>query len=245
MRAVIFCLILFIPVILYAAEDSRLDAVNRIESFLDEREAVSFYIDPKLDGINCDENASSAGRIDPFEEALLNDPDMTRDARLAITKRLMPSLISSAKYDDVLRLCDDFSKRYPESKMDILRLYYSAGESFQNLKRYDQAIESYEKALHYSEKSGLAGYIRINLGWCYCARTRYSDAIEEYASALKEGTFTPETVQWVWLEKGRCYFFLGDRASALDSFKEVLKTGSDTKLAKQAKANIEDIEKTD
>ncbi len=244
MRAVVFFIILFIPVILYAAEDNRLDAVNRIESFLDEREAVSFYIDPKLAGINGDENASSVDRIDPFEEALLNDPNMTRDARLAITKRLIPSLISSAKYDDVLRLCDDFSKRYPESKMDILRFYYSAGESFQNLQRYDQAIESYEKALHYSEKSGLAGYIHINLGWCYCARTRYSDAIEEYTRALKEGMLTPETVQWVWLEKGRCYFFLGDRASALDSFKEVLKTGTDTKLAEQAKANIEDIEKT-
>jgi tetratricopeptide (TPR) repeat protein len=231
MRLAFLCLVFCASLIpLEAADNSRtLEAISKIDSYLDEKQASSFYLDSK--------------NIGTFKDEFLKDTGLTKDGRFGISRQLIQNLIRSGKDKEALEVCKDFSEKYPGSETEAIKLYYLAGESFQELQKYDRAIESYQQALSYPGKAGFMNYIHISLGWCYYAKTRYGEAIEEYGLALKEGHLNSDGIQWAWFETGRCHFFLKNYEDAAAAFKQVMKINPDTKLARQAKINIEDIEK--
>ena len=220
-----------------------LETVAKTESFLDEKQAVSFYLDSKFPDFTASENDKLSKDIESLKDEVLNDPNLTKESRLGISRQLIKALVNLGKHKEALELCKNFSDRYPESKDDIIRLYYLTGTSCQELTRYDQAIESYQQALIYSGKGGFTNHIHINLGWCYYKKAKYEEAINEYTSDLKEGLLDPGAIQWAWFQIGRCRVFLKNYEDAIEAFKQALNVNPDTSLARQAKKNIEDIEK--
>jgi len=227
-----------------AAENSQsYETAAIIESFLNEKLAAAFYLDSKFP----DKTALGSDKlyedIGVFKDDVLNDPNLTKEGRLATSKKLIQALVSLDGYEDALDLCRDFSNRYPESKDDIIRLYYLTGFCCQESSRYDQAIGAYQKALLYSSKGDFTNYIRTNLGWCYYKKGEYDKAINEFSRALNDGLIDPEAAQWAWFHMGRCRFFLKNYEDAIIAFRQAVKVDPDTKLAQQAKTNIEDMER--
>ncbi len=229
---------------LEAAENPQaLEAVSRIESFLDEKEASAFYLDSRFLSKDAVESDKLRKDIGAFKVEIIRDPNLTKECRLGISRQLIQAFINLGKHKEALELCKDFSERYPESKNHIIRLYCLVGDSSQRSERYDQAIESYQQALLYDAKDVFTNQTCVNLGWCYYKKGEYEKAINEYSRSLQEGFLDSGTMQWAWFETGRCRFFLKDYEDATEAFKQALKVNKDTKLGRQAKTNIEDIEK--
>ena len=228
-----------------AAENSKLiETVEKTESFLDEKQASSLYLGSKFPDFAASENDKLFKDTESLKDEVLKDPNLTKESRLGISRQLIKSLVNLGKHKEALELCENFSDKYPERKGDITELYFLTGYSCQEQNKYDQAIEAYRQAFPYSSrKDNFANHIRINLGWCYYKIGKYDEAINEYNSTLKKGSLDPATIQWAWFQIGRCRFFLKNYEDAIEAFRQALNVNPDTVLARQAKANIEDIEK--
>jgi len=108
----------------------------------------------------------------------------------------------------------DWCKKWTESDPEYAGAWGVLAIAYNELNRYNDAIEAYRQALRIDPEYTAAWY---NLGTVYAHLNRYNDAIEAYRQALR---IDPE-LALAWEGLGLVYFISGNKAAALDTVREL------------------------
>ncbi len=110
--------------------------------------------------------------------------------------------------------------------------YYQQGQTFYQLKRYTDALNSYDKALKINPD-----YLEALQGKsdALLALKRYSEALNTYEKAIQ---INPDSAWSAWLGRGQALDKLGKNQEALESFDRVLSLNPAASQAWQGKADI-------
>lgn len=105
------------------------------------------------------------------------------------------------------------------------------GNAYFNKQEYEQALQSYQKALELQPKfvNAMQGLART-----YIAQSRQSDAVR----VLEKASQVAPDDALVFLDLGRAYASVKDTGKAAKAFKRVIELNPDTPLAEQAKKEL-------
>lgn len=110
--------------------------------------------------------------------------------------------------------------------------FYQQGQTFYQLKRYTDALNSYRQALKINPN-----YVEALQGQAdaLLALKRYSEALNTYEKAIQ---INPDSAWQAWLGRGQALDKLGKNQEALESFERVLSLNPTASQAWQGKADI-------
>lgn len=245
MRPLYACLMIcIIPVAVEAAPYSKtMESSSEIGAYLDHKLACRMYLDSKYPSGSPGSKDALERRIAAFKQDLIKDKEMPDEALAGTLKQILPAMINLGMEQEAIELCKAYSARYPGGNKYTIEVHYIAGFSCQKHGKYGIAIDLYRQGLNYPRDDGFTANVRVNLGWCHYARSEYSQAEQEYKCAIESGRLDAVSAQWAWLETGRCRYFMKDYDGSIAAFKKVLSMNSGTEYARQAEANINDIER--
>lgn len=238
------------PLPLMADEESQiLASINNIEARLSERQANILYLETRLADTRTNKDAASLYKEVSFrKDSVLTDVNLTSHQKAELLIRITRALINLGKCEESLQVCEDFLRECPENKQEASGLFCLVGSYSQELEKYPLAIEAYERAKEVvagdTKGAFLAPEVGLDLGFCYYKGEEYEKALKEYNRAIvRETAVDTKSLQWTLLQIGRCNYFLKDYSQAKDFFQRVVRVNPDTALARQAKVNIEDMER--
>ena len=108
----------------------------------------------------------------------------------------------------------DWSLKWTKSEPENALAWYNRGYAYDELKRYNDAIEALQQAVRIDPEYAAAWN---NIGAAYVELKRYNDAIEALRQAVR---FDPEDAN-SWYNLGVAYAFSGNRTEALNVAQEL------------------------
>ncbi len=85
-------------------------------------------------------------------------------------------------YKKAIETYDTLLSKFKPDRASTTDAYYNRGLVYQNLEKYDEAIEDYTKAIHLDPDFALA---YNNRGVVYHNLEKYDEAIEDYTEAIR------------------------------------------------------------
>ncbi len=140
------------------------------------------------------------------------------------------------KWDDAQKSSAEFLSKYP-SHAAARRARMNLGWAIQNLKKPVLAADEYRKVLAGGEADEIGARSQFLLGECLLAQKKYDDAIREFIKV--EVTFDfPEWRSKALLQTGQALELKGDKAKAVEHYKQVIADYPGTDAATLAKQRL-------
>ncbi len=120
-------------------------------------------------------------------------------------------------------------------------LLLELGNTQYNVKKYNEAILTYEEFIKRFSGHTLVPIIRQSLGYAFEENGQLKEAVEQFEKIATdtEATFLKAQVK---LDVGRCNEKLGQLSPAIAAYKDVINLSPESYWARMAKYRLEDIE---
>ena len=139
--------------------------------------------------------------------------------------RFASLLYYNGNYEESIKYLDNIIHRDPND----INAWVNKGFALNALKRYDEAISTFQKALELDSYF----YVWNGLGIVYTTKQKYEEALQCYDKALK---LDPKYTD-AWYNKGQVYDYLQKYEEALQCYDEILELDPKYKDAWNSKGN--------
>jgi predicted negative regulator of RcsB-dependent stress response len=128
---------------------------------------------------------------------------------------------------------------YPKTKTAGIAAYY-LGNAYLDLKNFDKAIDSYQKALtSISLGEMMRGVIHLRLGYAYLSKNEGEKALSEFAQVAKNPLTRNQDL--ASLEIGRIYENQGKKSEALSEYESLIKSYPSSPLVGDVTSRISEL----
>ncbi|MBU0708023.1 tetratricopeptide repeat protein [Patescibacteria group bacterium] len=125
---------------------------------------------------------------------------------------------------------------------DLPDTLYQVAMTLQLQGRYEEAIEAADMGIASFTTAYPTDHNYYLKGLCYAQLNNYEEALTWYDKLLREFP-NSDIANNAKMQEGRVLYFQGKYQDAVDTFKDVLASNPSENLTKEAKQNIEDIER--
>lgn len=147
------------------------------------------------------------------------------------------------KKKEVIKLLREFTERYHRTSSSNQAYYYLGNLCYQ-IKDYDNAIYSYQKAIKRNSKGTVALLSKIGTGFTYEAKKDYKRALESFNDAVKS-TSPGDTITFdIMKSMGRMQEKLNMKEEALVTYQKMLNNNPESPLADDLRWHISTIRDT-
>jgi TolA-binding protein len=176
--------------------------------------------------------------ISKFQQIIKNHPN---NQQQIIEKALLNIAFCYTRlgnYDKALAKYEEFSKRFPKSKImdyylkDLSYYYYKTED-------YDKSIEFSQRLIKEFPNSKLINdaFVFVRMGECYYIQKRYREALEVYKKA-SEYSLPLDEASYVQYRIGFCYYYQKKFSEAIEEFQRFLKNYPEDKYAPEVTFRI-------
>ena len=141
-----------------------------------------------------------------------------------MVNQLLEKLQNTANPEDQLKIADEILEKIPVELYALI----TKGNAHLELEQYDEAIETYDKAIEYDFQHIVTSSALNGKGVCYARQGNYTEALNCFEECAKFEKEDPIII----LNIGLMYSNLDENDKALNKFEEVLKYDPDNFLAK-------------